>query len=271
MMTRVRTPTPQRVLCAALVLALTSEARIARAEEPPTAAVAQFERGQQAFDKGEYVEAARLWHATVELMPKGAARARARLVLDAATALEIDFDTSGIRKNLENSRAFVEFYAVQIDAAYPDTAERSRERARVRDRLARIDTKLEAPEVAALPPPKLVDRDDESERDDDEDDGSEMAAQLKRKHRGMIGGGVVLTLVGVGGLGMIAGGGLTDRKWLTYTGIGVAIVFGVIGPVMIGFGIRRKRRALSAAAPTTPRFGLHADRGGAGLTLSGRF
>jgi hypothetical protein len=269
MMTRVRPPTPQRALCAALALSLASEARIARAEEPPAAAVAQFGRGQQAFDKGEYVEAARLWHATVELMPKGAARARARLVLDAATALEIDFDTSGIRKNLENSRAFVEFYAAQIDAAYPDTAERSRERARVRDRLARIDAKLEAPEAAALPPPKPIDPVDDAQ--DDDDDGTAMAAELKRKHRGMIGGGVVLTLVGVGGLGMIAGGGLTDRKWLTYTGIGVAIVFGVIGPVMIGFGIRRKRRALSAASPTTPRVGVHADRGGAGLTLSGRF
>jgi hypothetical protein len=237
----------------------------------PAAAVAQFESGKKAFDDGEYVEAARLWHATVELMPKDAARARARLVFDAATALEIDFDTSGTRKNLENARVFVVFYDKQVDAAYPDAAERSREKARVRDRLARIDAKLAAPAAAALTGPVDLDREEKSETGDEEDDGTQMAQKLKRKHRGMIGGGVLLTLVGVGGLGMIAGGGLTDRKGLMYAGAGVAVVFGIVGPVMIIFGVRRKRRSLSAALPTTPRFGFTAGRGGGGLTLSGRF
>lgn len=273
MMTCVRTPIPQRATCAALALVLASESQIARAEEAPAHAVGQFERGQKAFDQGEYVEAARLWHATVKLMPEGAARARARLVLDAATALEIDFDTSGTRKNLENSRAFVTFYAQQIDAAYPDAGERSRERARVSDRLARIDAKLAAPATTALSSSGVVDLDPREEpEEDDGDDGTSMAKKIKRKHRGMIAGGVFLSLAGLGALiGLVTKGVLDDRKWMTYTGMGVGLVFGVVGGTLLAVGVRRKRRSLSAALTTTPRLGFSAGRGGGGLTLSGRF
>lgn len=271
-MKAVRIPILQRATCAALAVALATDARVARAEDPPANAVGQFERGQKAFDDGDYVEAARLWHATVELMPKDAARARARLVFDAATALEIDFDTSGTRKNLENARVFVVFYDKQIDGAYPDAAERSREKARVRDRLARIDAKLAAPGVEALPASGAVDLDPPEEPDDEADDGTSMAKKLKRKHRGMIAGGLFLTLGGLGALiGLVAKGELSGPRWMTYTGMGVGLVFGVVGGTLLAVGVRRKRRSLSAGSPSTARLGFSAGRGGGGLTLSGRF
>ncbi|HWB74146.1 MAG TPA: hypothetical protein VG755_04305, partial [Nannocystaceae bacterium] len=181
-----------------------------------------------------------------------------RLVLDVATALEREFDANGKRSSLAGAREFVRWYGEQVDAAYADPAERAREHARARDRLARIDAKLVA--ANEPPPPKPA-----------PDPGPDPIPRETRKHRRMIGGGVVMTLVGVGGLGMIAAGGLTHRDWLLGTGVGVGIVFGVIGPVMIGFGVRRKRSALSAKLERAPRFGAMATRNGGGFTLVGRF
>jgi hypothetical protein len=177
--------------------------------------------------------------------------------------MERQFDKTGDKKALSRAREFVVWYGKEVDTVYTEPEERARERARAQDRLARIDGKV-AMQAAAKPPRAKGDDLEEF------DDGEAADKRLKRKHRGMIGGGVVLTLVGVGGLGMIAAGGLTDRKALLYSGVGVAIVFGVIGPVMIGFGIRRRRAALSSL-DRAPRLGVMADREVGGLTLSGRF
>jgi hypothetical protein len=248
-----------------LALSLVLEARVAIAADPPPQAVVRaFALGKAAYDRGDYGEAAKVWHAASKQLPDQQLRARTRLVLDVATALEREFDAKGTRRSLEGAREFVAWYGEQVDAAYADAAERAREHARASDRLARIDAKL-----VAKPEPVHEDHDDDVVDDHREDDA--YRERMRRKPRRMIAGGVFMTLIGVGGLGMIAAGGLTHRNWLLGTGVGVSLVFGIIGPVMIGFGVRRKRSALTARLERAPRLGVMATRNGGGFTFAGRF
>jgi hypothetical protein len=250
----------RRLGCSVLALSLVLEGRVVFAADPPQAVVREFALGKAAYDRGDYGQAAKIWHAASKQLPDQQLRARARLVLDVATALEREFDANGTRRSLEGAREFVAWYGEQVDAAYADAAERAREHARASDRLARIDAKLLAKsETPRKPDPDPVfDDDDHGQRE-------------RRKHGGMIGGGVFMTLLGVGGIGMIAAGLLTHRKWLAGLGGGVAVAFGITGPVLIGFGARRRKAALSAKLERAPRLGITAGRGFGGLTLGGRF
>jgi tetratricopeptide (TPR) repeat protein len=239
--------------------------------KPPPEAVQRFDIGYEAYERGEYEEAARAWEASLEIVPaKGFAAARASLLLDISTAHERTFDTTGDTKSLERARIYLAAYSDAIDDAHDDPEAREREHARVRDREARIERKQNPPPVVAITTPvapivhapaPLTGEPAEAPQHDTRD-------RVRTKHRAMIAGGTVLTLAGVGGLAMLGAGVMQENTALSISGLVVALAGGVVGPVMIVFAVRRRKAALSSGR-TTVQF--HGDPRFAGFSFARRF
>jgi hypothetical protein len=265
------TPGRLRIVAAATAFLLASpvQAAIVTPTQPPAQAVERFDAGQAAYARGAYTDAARLWQESLQQLPDdGFGLARANLLLDISTAHERAFDATGDAESLERARTFLSAYAEAIDQAHADDEARAREQARVRDRQARLAGKsqpAQALEPAApyLPPsgPKGAPMADSSTKAKPRD-------RARAKHRGMIAGGTILTLAGVGGLGMLAVGVLNDNKPLSISGAVVALAGGIVGPVMIIFAVRRRKSALSSSQTTMRFIGTPTM---AGLSMAGRF
>ncbi len=235
----------------------------APAQPASNAAQRHFEAGRTRFDAGDFDAAIAHWTAARDA-ETSSRRAAARIDLDLALAHELDFDATGRPEALAEALALVQRYEDAIDAVYDEPLQRKHEHARASARRLRLQAKLQLASAPQSQPTYAASTDDAETR------GDEVQASIKRKHRAMIGWGATLTVVGVGGLGVLAAGILRDNLAMKASGAVLAVGGGITGPVLIVFGRRRKRAALSDIGGRTG-LALSWDRSGAGVRLVGRF
>ncbi len=257
------------------------------ADAPDTAAAlaqarALYEAGKAHFATADYLGAIEQWTAAFQLVPDEAeaARIKALLIYNIATARENAYDISGDLSHLRQAKVLMENYAASIPALYGDGPEAEDERAKITQRLNDIAARISAAERKQA-------RAGGGRNDDGPDDRDDAAG----RGTALIGSGAALLVVGVGGLAMM-GGGLAMGKRANdlggiapddiaarrdqfdrgRTGNSLAIAGGVVGglfavtgAVLLGVGVSRRQAGKKHA--WTPV----AAPGFAGLALRGRF
>ncbi|MBX7082675.1 MAG: hypothetical protein K1X88_25945 [Nannocystaceae bacterium] len=241
-----------------------------------------YERGKARFATADYLGAIDEWTEAFALVPDEAeaARIKALLIYNIATARENAFDISGDLSHLRQAKVLMEGYAASIPALYGDGPEAEEERTKITQRLNAIVARLDAAE-----------RERARARGDRGDDGPDDRDRGERGSKALVGSGAALLVVGAGGLAMMGAGlamgkrandlGGIDPEDIAArrdqfdrgrTGNALAIAGGVVGglfaitgAVLLGVGMSRRAGARKHAwAPV-------AAPGFAGVALRGRF
>lgn len=252
-------------------------------EDPLVRARALYDSGEARFATADFLGAIEDWTEAFKIVPDStdAARIKALLIYNIATARERAHEVTGDVAHLRQAKILLEDYAASIPALFGDTPAAADERGKVTERLNTITRAIEAADRS-----KRKDRNN-GPRDDRPDDPSK---QGPGNRKALIGAGAAALVLGVGGLGMMAGGlamgknandlgdldpedieGRRDQFDRGRTGNTLAIAGGVVGgaltitgAVLVGIGASRKPASGVSFVPT---FG----RRFAGLGLSGRF
>lgn len=280
-------------LVATLAVAMPPAAGTAPVE--PSAAEApdpQLERARELYQQGEarfatadFAGAIELWTEAFSIVPDStdAARIKALLIYNLATARERAFEISGDVSHLRQAKILMEDYAASIPALFGDSPEGEDERAKITGRLNTITAQIDA---ADRKKDRERGRTTPDERPDADDQGGG-----GRGATALIGVGAAALAVGVGGLAMMGAGlgmgskandlgGLDDDdidgrraqfdrgrtgNTLAIAGGVVGGVFAITGAVLVGIGASRKAQAKRAAF--APWFGGRT----VGLGVRGRF
>ncbi len=217
----------------------------------PAEAAAAFDRGMVAFESRDYASAAVEWERAIQQTPAEPlfAADRAKLLLDLSTAYERRYDTTGDTEALRAAKDALVDYAAALEIAYAGNATTlANERARQRDRLARVRSKVasavpEGPEP--LPSTSL------------------MQVSDYRRRQGLP---IALGILGIGGFvggaGMVVLGVNSDNEPLWGGGMLLAVVGGVVG--FFGFytigNVRAARkRLIPKPGRKRTRLGMHIE------------
>jgi hypothetical protein len=235
-----------------------------------------YDEGKAKYDTLDYSGAIEAWTRAYGMVPAqdDYREARNDLAYNIATAQEKAFDIDHKVEHLRQARGLLVSFVEEYKKLYEPTEEAKAEVARVKERIAALDTRIAAAEQAAPPPaevkpPKVGSAGvREVFRQDPE---------LYREYRAgrsmIIGGGVSLGVGAVVGLLAIA---LADRDQYPDArplaiSLGVIGIAGVVtGAVLLGVGVPKRKRALREAQSrvvVSPTF----SRGFAGVGLVGRF
>lgn len=251
-------------------------------DDPLVRARALYDSGEALFATADFLGAIADWTEAFKIVPDStdAARIKALLIYNIATARERAHEITGDVAHLRQAKVLLEGYASSIPALFGDTPAAADERTKVTERLNAITRAIQAADSA-----KRRDRNggarDERASDDEGKKGGRKA---------LLGGGAAALVLGVGGLGMMAGGlamgknandlgglepddidgrreqfnrGRTGNRLAVAGGI-LGGVFTITGAVLVGVGASRKP---ASGVSFVPSFG----RRFAGVGLSGRF
>lgn len=260
------------------------EAEVAPAEPTPRERAEDlYDRGRAKFETVDYLGAIELWTEAFAILadsPSGGS-IKAALTYNIATAQErafnIDHDVTHLRQAVE----LMMRYQKAVPTLFGDTAEGTEESAKIQSRIDALQARIAEVEAADRPA---------SPAGPVEDAGTQDKPAPDPTARPLIISGVVLTVVGVAGMGVMAGGlsignrsndlsGLSPMDYegrqerfqqgergntLAYVGgIGGGLLLAT-GAVLLGLGIKRKRSSTVALAPWS-------GPGVAGATVRGRF
>jgi len=242
-----------------------------------------YAEGEARFDTADYSTSIELWTKAFTIVPDSpdAARIKALLIYNIATARERSYEVTGDVSHLRQAKILMEGYAASIPSLFGDTPEAAEERTKITERLNAIVAQIDAADRK-----KKRDRGNVTP-DERPDDG----AQDGRGGKVMIGVGAGAIAVGVGGLAMMGAGlamgkrandlgeleptdidGRRDQFDRGRTGNTLAIaggvvggVFAITGAVLVGIGASRTAKSKSSAF--VPWFG----RGVVGVGMRGRF
>lgn len=279
----------------AAVITGSAEPEAAPQEDPLAAAQALYTKGRAAFDTADYRAAIDLWteaYATVPDTTEGG-QIKVLLIYNIATAREKAFEITEDPTELRQARILLKDFEKSIPALYGEGEEANAERARVQEKIAALDERIEelqAQEDHPQMPGDGIEPGDEPESEITDpvvdDPGTDPLAKPL-----IISGAAALTL-GVGGLGLM-GAGLAmgadsndisdlepdqieerrDRFARGRTGNTLAIAGGAIGGVLVvaggvllALGLKRKKAGSSSVA-LVPHVGPQR----AGIGLRGRF
>ncbi len=243
-----------------------------------------YREGEDRFATADYLKAIELWTEAFESVPDttDAARVKALLIYNLATAHEKAFEITGDISHLRQAKVLMESYAADLATLVPDETAAAEERARLTERLNGIVAAIESHER-------------ERARERKARGGSAAPTTDRgadpRRSKVLVGTGAGLLGLGVAGLAVMTGGlvmgrrandisglapediaGRRDRFDRGRVGNGMAIGGGVAGgvllvtgAVLLGVGLAgRKADARTAWAPLLgPRT--------AGLAVAGRF
>jgi hypothetical protein len=242
-----------------------------------------YQQGEARFATADFIGAIELWTEAFSSVPDStdAARIKALLIYNIATARERAFEVTGDLTHLRQAKVLMVGYAESIPALFGDTPEAETERGKITERLNVITAQIEAADRK-----KARDRRDQrpSERADD-------APAAERSHAVLLGTGAAALAVGVGGLAMMGAGLAMGSKandlgdladddidgrrsqfdrgrtgnTLAIAGGVVGGVFAITGAVLVGIGA--KRRASAKGNAWAPWIGPRV----AGLGVRGRF
>ncbi len=257
-------------------------------------AEAIFRRGQAKYETADYSGAIELWteaYALVDPVPENAS-IKALLIYNLAQAHIKAYELDDDPIHLKQARQLLDSFKTNLGMLYDDQAQLDEERGKVDGRIAEIDAKIAEREQADAqsepePPPPVV-----------EPPSTEPVDAPPNPNAGtplIIAGGVVTGLGALAGVGAIVGGligssandisdlepddlqGREDRFASGQTGntllLSGSIGAGVLLPtgialIVVGALRNKKAKRATAALPMlTPSF----NRGGVGLSLSGRF
>jgi hypothetical protein len=244
-----------------------------------------YQQGRGKFDTADYVAAVELWTEAYTALPTSADYVTIKVLLlyDIATAQERAYEVDHEPSHLRQARILLESFEASIGEIYASAVDAEAERTRVRERLARLDAKLESHGAAAAPgnpPPPAA----EPAQHRSADRGPTAA-----RGRGQRVAGAVLLGAGGAGLGLMAAGLAMGRAANDVSGLdpddldarreqfdrgrtGNALAWAggvaggaalVVGTVLLGTGMHARARRL-AWAPV-------GGRDMAGFTLRGRF
>lgn len=259
-------------------------------EDAPPPTEDEFERARGLYQQGEarfatadFIGAIELWTEAFSSVPDStdAARIKALLIYNIATARERAYEVTGDLTHLRQAKVLMVGYAESIPALFGDTPEAEVERGKITERLNAITAQIE---VADRKKARERRGDRPSDRPDDAPDSD-------RSHVVLLGTGAAALAVGVGGLAMMGAGLAIGSKandlgdladddidgrrsqfdrgrtgnTLAIAGGVVGGVFAITGAVLVGIGAKRKASARGSA--WAPWIGPRA----AGLGLRGRF
>ncbi len=262
--------------------------------EPPSDDVAAAEtlhlRGQAKYETADYAGAIELWteaYASITPVPENAG-IKAALIFNLAQAHVKAFELDEDPIHLKQARALLDSYAANLEQLYEDEAARTEEQAKVDERLAEIQAKIDALAAAEPEPaPDVVTPEPPAPQADG------------KPGRGLIIGGSVIT--GVGALffgaaviGGVVGAGANDISDLEpsqlderedrfrtgtignammTTGIVIAAVLVPTGAALLGVGVARNRKAGAGARARArvPTLAPSFAKGSVGVVLGGRF
>ena len=263
------------------------EAQAELAPVDPAVAQAQllFEQGLDSFETADYIGAIELWTRAYGIVQEQGLDGliMAKLIANLASAHERAYKIDASVSHLHQAKILLEDYHAAIEEIYASPAERDKEFAWVAERMERIDAELEI----------VAEREAEAARQANPPPDPE---RTPTPGRGLMIGGSVLTVLGVGGLGVMVGGMVlgsqnndisdlptnefevrADRYASGRLGNTLAIAGGVGGAVLLGGGIAMlavglKLRAAGPAPATAalrfaPTFGAH----DVGVRVQGRF
>lgn len=244
---------------------------VASPEDPRVVHARQLYReGEARFATADYTGAIELWTQAFSSVPDAsdAARVKALLIYNLATAHERAHAISGEIGHLKQAKVLLESYAAGIPSLFGDTPEADDERAKV---TGRLDALVRAIEIAERDKPRRA-----VAHDDDRPDRApaDQRADGRRRGRALVITGATLTAIGVAGLAVMGSGlvigarandlggidptdiaGRRDRFERGRSGNTMAIAGGVIGGValvggaaLLGVGLARARRTAMAPA-----------------------
>jgi tetratricopeptide (TPR) repeat protein len=252
-------------------------------DDPLVRARKLYDSGEARFATADYLRAIDDWTEAFKIVPdsEDAGRIKALLIYNIATARERAYEITGDASHLRQAKVLLEDYARSIPALFGETPAAADERSKLTERLNAITRAIEAADRKAK-------RDRTPAATDDGPDDDVEARKGGRK--ALIATGAAALVVGVGGLGMMAGGlamgsnandldglapddiegrrsqfdkGRTGNTLAIAGGV-VGGVFTIAGAVLVGVGASRKS---ARGVSFTPSFG----RRFAGVGLSGRF
>ncbi len=235
-----------------------------------------YDEGKAKYDTLDYSGAIDAWTRAYGMVPAQDEYREARndLAYNIATAQEKAFDIDHKVEHLRQARGLLVSFVDEYKKLYEPTPEAKAEVARVKERIAALDTKIAAAEATAAPAPQVKPPKSSSAgvREVFRQD-PELYRQYRSGRSMIIGGGVAL---GVGaGLGLIAIA-LADRDQFPDArplaiSLGVIGIGGIVtGAVLLGVGVPKRKRALREAQSrvvVSPTF----SRGFAGVGFVGRF
>jgi hypothetical protein len=245
-----------------------------------------YRQGADRFATADFLAAIELWTEAFTSVPdtSDAARIKALLIYNLATAREKAFEITGDISHLRQARVLMESYAMSIPALVPDPATAEEERARITARLGVIVAQIDRWDRQQARARRSLGATD----DERPDDGP---GSNPRRNRALLAAGAAVMGLGVVGLAVMTGGlvmggkandiadlpaddisGRRDRFDRGRVGNGMALGAGIAGGVLLAGGAvllgialaARKRERKTAWAPM---FTPHA----AGVALAGRF
>jgi hypothetical protein len=254
------------------------------AEDPQLAEARKlYTEGEARFDTADYPAAIELWTRAFTIVPDSpdAARIKALLIYNIATARERSYEVTGDVSHLRQAKILMEGYAASIPSLFGDTPEAAEERTKITERLNAIARQIDAADRKKKRERGVVTPDERP--DDGDDDG--------KRGKVLVGVGAGALAIGVGGLAMMGAGLAMGKRandlgdiepddidtrrdqfdrgrtgnTLAIAGGVVGGVFAITGAVLVGVGAKTMGGGKSNAF--TPWFG----RGVVGVGVRGRF
>jgi tetratricopeptide (TPR) repeat protein len=245
-------------------------------------AEALYQKGKGEFETADYAAAIETWTKAYTMLPSTheSARVKVLLLYDIATARELAFDVDGEVAHLRQAKILLENFDANIPALYEEGVTADEERKRVRERIAKLEQKIE--EAQAGPGPLV---DEPEPKPDETPEGPDAA----KKRKALVITGATLFALGGASLGLMTAGlvigdkandisdiddddieGRRDQfargrtgNMLAYVGGAAAGVFLITGTVLLVLG-KKKSPSKTALTPALgPTF--------AGMSLSRSF